>query len=110
MLPLRASRVSRVLDALFFYSPFVYYLFQNANAFCTLSLWGFAAATETVGYARCVTEFIVGGGFDAAASFSNSFAVRLTLPVGTNLLRIRPISSRGSSFSVGSVTATFFVR
>lgn len=87
---------------------FLDYLFQNANAFCTLSLWGFAAVTGTVGYARCVTGFMVAGGFDAAASFSNNFAVRLTLPVGTNLLRIRPISSRGSSISVES--ATFFVR
>lgn len=42
------------------------------------------------------------GDFDADASFSNSLAVRLTFPVGTNLLRTRPISNLGSSISLGT--------
>lgn len=84
---------------------FTAYLFQKAKAFCILSLCGFPGVIVTTGFVRCDT-FV--GDFDSAASFSNNLAVRLTFPVGTNLLRILPISSLGSSISSG--TATFFVR
>lgn len=81
---------------------FTAYLFQKAKAFCILSLCGFPGVIVTTGFVRCDTCGTFVGDFDSAASFSNNLAVRLTFPVGTNLLRILPISSLGSSISSGT--------
>lgn len=75
-----------------------FHLFQNAKAFCILSLYGFPA-TMAAGYARCAADTCDSSDFDAALSLSNILAVRLTFPVGRNLSRVRPINILASVFS-----------
>lgn len=84
------------------YFPFVFrisivhfrrrlYLFQNAKAFCILSLCGFPVIMAA-GYARCAAGICELSDFDVSLSLSNILAVRLTFPVETNLLRLRPLN------------------
>jgi len=61
------------------------YLFQNAKAFCILSLCGFPAIIAA-GYTRCAIKTWELFKFDLSLVLSNILAVRLTFPVGRNLL------------------------